>query len=175
MNELVLPNDTNTLGNLLGGRLLHLMDICAAIAAQRHSNRVVVTASVDNVDFQSAIRLGEVVILESTVNRAFTTSMETEIDVWAEDTTTGQRRKCNRAFYTFVAVDQNGRPIPVPPLRPETPEEVERYEGAGRRRELRLVLAGRLRLDDAANLREHFREHLLAAAADDDATPGATA
>ena len=120
MNELVLPNDTNTLGNLMGGRLLHLMDVCAAIAAQRHSNRIVVTASVDNVDFQSAIRLGEVVVLEGKVNRAFTTSMETEINVWAEDTTTGERRKCNRAYYTFVAVDQNGRPIPVPPLAPET-------------------------------------------------------
>ena len=156
MNELVLPNDTNTLGNLMGGRLLHLMDVCAAIAAQRHSNRVCVTASVDSVDFQSAIRLGEVVILEGTVNRAFTTSVETEINVWAEDTTTGERRKCNRAYYTFVAVDQNGRPIPVPPLQPETDEEHERYEGAARRRELRLILAGRLQLAEAASLRDHL-------------------
>jgi acyl-CoA hydrolase len=156
MHELVLPNDTNALGNLMGGRLLHLMDVCAAIAAMRHSNRICVTASVDSVDFQSAIRLGEVVVLESTVNRAFTTSMETEINVWAEDTTTGVRRKCNRAFYTFVAVDQNGRPIPVPPLAPETDEERERYEGAARRRELRLILAGRLKLAEAESLRDHL-------------------
>jgi acyl-CoA hydrolase len=155
MNELVLPNDTNTLGNLMGGRLLHLMDVCAAVAAMRHSNRVCVTASVDSVDFQSAIRLGEVVVLEGVVNRAFTTSMEAEINVWAEDTTTGERRKCNRAYYTFVAVDQNGRPIPVPPLAPETDEERARYEGAARRRELRLILAGRLQLADAEHLRDH--------------------
>ncbi|MFN3597203.1 MAG: acyl-CoA thioesterase [Rubricoccaceae bacterium] len=165
MNELVLPNDTNTLGNLMGGRLLHLMDICAAIAAQRHSNRTVVTASVDNVDFRSAIKLGEVVVLESVVSRAFTTSMEVEINVWAEDTASGTRRRCNRAYYTFVAVDQSGRPIPVPPLAPETPEEVERYEGAARRRELRLILAGRLALRDAGAL----REHLEAATAEPDA------
>lgn len=160
MNELVLPNDTNALGNLMGGRLLHLMDVCGAIAAMRHSNRVCVTASVDNVEFSSAIRLGEVVILESTVNRAFTTSMEVEIDVWAEDTTSGTRRKCNRAFYTFVAVDQNGRPIPVPPLAPETDEERARYEEALRRRETRLVLAGRLPLSEA----HHLRDHVLATA-----------
>ena len=156
MNELVLPNDTNTLGNLMGGRLLHLMDVCAGIAAMRHSNRTCVTASVDNVDFGSAIALGEVVLLEAVVTRAFTTSMEIQIDVWAEDTATGDRRKCNRAFYTFVAVDQSGRPIPVPPLEVETDEERERYEGAGRRRELRLILAGRLRLSEAGALREHI-------------------
>ncbi len=167
MVELVLPNDTNTLGNLMGGRLLHLMDICAAIAAQRHSTRIVVTASVDSVDFQSAIRLGEVVVLEAFVNRAFTTSMETEINVWAEDTGTGVRRKCNRAYYTFVAVDQNGRPIPVPPVEPQTDEERERFEGAARRRELRLILSGRLKLNDAGSLKEHLRELVEAAATTD--------
>lgn len=156
MNELVLPNDTNTLGNLMGGRLLHFMDVCAAIAAQRHSNRTVVTASVDNVDFRSAIALGEVVVLEACVNRAFTTSMETEINVWAENTATGKKRKCNRAYYTFVAVDQSGQPIPVPRLTPETEAEIARYEGAARRRELRLILSGRLSLEDADNLREHL-------------------
>mgnify|MGYP002628607494 CR=1 FL=1 len=161
MNELVLPNDTNTLGNLMGGRLLHFMDVCAAIAAQRHSNRTVVTASVDSVDFRSAIRLGEVVVLEAVVNRAFTTSMEVEIQVWAEDTSTGERRHCNRAFYTFVAVDQSGRPIPIPPVAPETEEERERHAAAARRRELRLVLSGRLALSEADDLRGH-----LAAATD---------
>ena len=156
MNELVLPNDTNTLGNLMGGRLLHWMDICAAIAAQRHSNRVCVTASVDNVDFHSAIKLGEVVVLEAFVNRAFTTSMEAEINVWAEDTVTGERRKCNKAYYTFVAVDQNGRPIPVPPLKAQTDEEIARFDAAGRRRELRLVLSGRLKVADATTLLDHI-------------------
>ena len=156
MNELVLPNDTNTLGNLMGGRLLHFMDVCAAIAAQRHSNRTVVTASVDSVDFRSAIGLGEVVLLDAVVTRAFTTSMEVEIQVWAEDTSTGERRRCNRAFYTFVAVDQSGRPIPVSPIAPDTDEEHERYRGAARRRELRLILSGRLALSDATQLREHI-------------------
>ncbi|PAP77665.1 acyl-CoA thioesterase [Rubrivirga marina] len=162
MNELVLPNDTNTLGNLMGGRLLHFMDICAAIAAQRHSHRTVVTASVDSVDFRAAVRLGEVVVLEATVTRAFTTSMEVWIEVWAEDNATGERRHCNRAYYTFVAVDQSGRPIPVPPLEPETEAERERFEAAARRRELRLVLAGRLRLEDAADLRQHLDALALA-------------
>jgi acyl-CoA hydrolase len=122
----------------------------------RHSNRICVTASVDSVDFQSGIRLGEVVVLEAVVNRVFTTSMEAEVNVWAEDTTSGERRKCNRAYYTFVAVDQNGRPIPVPPLEPETDEERARYEGAARRRELRLVLAGRLQPSEATLLRDHL-------------------
>lgn len=158
MNELVLPNDTNTLGNLMGGRLLHVMDVCAAIAAQRHSNRTVVTASVDSVDFRSAIKLGEVVVLEATVNRAFTTSMEVGIEVWAEDTATGTKRRCNHAYYTFVAVDQSGRPIPVAPVAPETEAERERYEAAARRRELRLVLSGRLALADAEQIRGHLAE-----------------
>ena len=158
MNELVLPNDTNTLGNLMGGRLLHFMDVCAAIAAKRHSNRTVVTASVDSVDFRSAVELGEVVVLEATVNRAFTTSMEVQIDVWAEDTSSGTQRRCNRAYYTFVAVDQRGQPIPVPAITPETDEERRRFEGAARRRELRLVLSGRLELADAERLRGHLTD-----------------
>lgn len=166
MNELVLPNDTNAIGNMMGGRLLHLMDVCGGIAAMRHSNRTCVTASVDNVEFSSAIRLGEVVLLEAVVNRAFTTSMEIEIKVWAENTNTGERRTSNRAFYTFVAVDQNGRPIPVPSLEPETEEEHERYEGAVRRREVRLVLAGRIPVGEA----RHLRDHLLAHAPDGSST-----
>lgn len=157
MTELVLPNDTNTLGNLMGGRLLHFMDVCAAIAAQRHSNRTVVTASVDSVDFRGAIRLGEVVVLEAVVTRAFTTSMEVAIEVWAEDNGTGERRHSNRAFYTFVAVDQSGRPIPVVQIEPETDDERERYEAAGRRRQLRLVLSGRLPLSEADELRDHLQ------------------
>lgn len=154
MTEIVLPNDTNGLGNMMGGRLLHLMDIGAAISAQRHANRVCVTAAVDSVEFQSAILEGEVVIIESQVNRAFNTSMEIEINVWAENPRAQTKRKCNRAYYTFVAVDSDGRPISVPPISPETEEEEERYEGAARRREFRLILAGRLNIEDAPAIRD---------------------
>ncbi len=153
MTEFVLPNDTNGLGNLMGGRLLHLMDVAAAISAQRHANRVCVTASVDTVEFHSPIHLGEVVIIESQVNRTFRTSMEVELNVWAENPRAQTKRKCNRAFYTFVAVDDDSRPVPVPPITPETDEERTRYENAALRRELRLLLAGRLRLEDATMLR----------------------
>lgn len=141
MTEMVLPNDTNTLGNLMGGRLLHWMDIAAAIAAGRHCNRVVVTASVDSVDFTAAIKLGEVVSIEARVTRAFRTSVEVRLDVFSENMMEGKRRRCNSAYYTFVAVDQNGRPIPVDPIEPETPEERELYEGALRRRDQRLTTA----------------------------------
>jgi acyl-CoA hydrolase len=141
MTEMVLPNDTNTLGNLMGGRLLHWMDIAAAIAAGRHCNRVVVTASVDSVDFTAAIRLGEIVSIEARVTRAFRTSVEVRLDVFSENVIEGKRRRCNTAYYTFVAVDQNGRPIPVDPIEPETPEERELYDGALRRRDQRLTVA----------------------------------
>ncbi|MCS7086275.1 MAG: acyl-CoA thioesterase [Bacteroidia bacterium] len=141
MTEMVFPNDTNALGNLMGGRLLHWMDIAAATAADRHSNRVVVTASVDSVDFTAPIKLGEVVTIEARVTRAFRTSVEVRIDVYSENIIEGRRRRCNSAYYTFVAVDQNGRPIPVDPIEPETPEEIELYEGALRRRDLRLAAA----------------------------------
>ena len=148
MTELVLPNDTNTLGNLMGGRLMHLMDVCAAIAAQRHAAGTVVTASVDSVDFRAAVALGEVVVLEAVVTRAFRTSMEVAVEVWAENNTTGERRHCNRAFLTFVAVDEAG-PRPVPAVAPETDAERARYEAAGHRRQLRLALAGRRLFDGA--------------------------
>lgn len=154
MTEIVLPNDTNGLGNMMGGRLLHLMDVAAAISAQRHANRVCVTAAVDSVEFHSPILAGEVVHLESQVNRSFNTSMEIEINVWAENPRAQTRRKCNRAYYTFVAVDADGRPISVPPIHPESKEEQERYEGAARRREFRLILAGRLAIEDAPAVRD---------------------
>jgi acyl-CoA hydrolase len=163
MTEIVLPNDTNGLGNLMGGRLLHLMDKSAAISAQRHANRVCVTASVDSVEFQSAIKQDEIIIIESWVNRAFRTSMEVELRVTAEDPRRETHRLCNRAFYTFVAIGEDGRPVPAPPIYPETEEEHDRYEGAAKRREVRLVLAGRLKLDDA----EHIREDMLDALAAD--------
>jgi acyl-CoA hydrolase len=156
--ELVMPNDTNPLGNLMGGRLLQWMDVCAAIAAQRHSNRICVTVSVDSVEFRSAIKLGEVVVIEGAVTRAFRTSMEVGLTVYAENPFTGERRLSNRAYYTFVAVDQNGHPIPVPEIVPETPEEKEEDENALKRRELRLLLAGRLKLSEADSA---LREDLL--------------
>ncbi|MGI4871180.1 MAG: acyl-CoA thioesterase [Janthinobacterium lividum] len=156
MTELVLPNDTNTLNNLMGGRMMHLMDIAGAIAAQKHSNRIVVTASVDNVSFRDAIRLGNVVTLQAQVTRAFSSSMEVHIDVWAEDIPSGTRMKTNEAFLTFVAVDQSGRPIDVPEAVPETAEELALYEGALRRRQLRLVLAGRMKPTDASELKALF-------------------
>lgn len=156
MTELVLPNDTNTLNNLMGGRMMHLMDIAAAIAAQKHSNRIVVTASVDNVSFRDPIRLGNVVTLQAQVTRAFASSMEVHIDVWAEDIPSGTKMKTNEAFFTFVAVDQSGRPIDVPEAVPETAEEISLYEGALRRRQLRLVLAGRMKPSDAAELKALF-------------------
>lgn len=154
--EIVLPNDTNTLGNLMGGRLLHWMDITAAISAHRHCRKVVVTASVNNVSFNSPIRLADIVTLEAKVSRAFTTSMEVCIDVWVEDNTTGVKKKCNEAIYTFVAVDQLGNPIHVPVLIPETDQEKERFEGAMRRRQLSLILAGKMKPEEAHELKALF-------------------
>ncbi len=156
MTELVLPNDTNTLNNLMGGRLMHWMDIVSAISAQKHSNRIVVTASVDNVSFKKAIQLGNVVTLNAHVTRSFNSSMEVAIEVWAEDIPSGRRIESNRAFFTFVAVDQLGKPIDVPELIPETDEEKALFEGALRRRQLRLVLAKRMAPEDAKELKSIF-------------------
>ncbi len=156
MNELVLPNDTNTLNNLMGGRLLHWMDIAAAISAQKHCNRIVVTASVDNVSFKQAIKLGDVITIEAKVTRAFNTSVEVRLDVWAENIPSGSRVKSNEAYYTFVAVDQSGRTIPVPELVPETTDEIELFEGALRRRQLRLILGGKMKANDALELKALF-------------------
>ncbi len=162
MTELVLPNDTNTLNNLMGGRLMHWMDIVSAIAAQRHSNRIVVTASVDNVSFTHSIQLGNVVSLRAKVTRAFNSSMEVYIEVEAEDIPSGKKFMSNSAFFTFVAVDQTGRPIDVPEVVPETEEEIQLYEGALRRRQLRLVLAKRMKPKDATELKSIFDpEHYL--------------
>lgn len=156
MNELVLPNDTNTLNNLMGGKLLHWMDIVAAITGQKHSGKIVVTASVDSVSFGKCIKLGDVVTLEAKVSRAFNTSMEIHITVWAENIPSGEKFKSNEAYYTFVALDRNGSPVKVPELKPENEEEQKRYEGALRRRQLRLVLAGKMKPDDATELKALF-------------------
>jgi len=157
MTEMVFPNDTNTLGNLMGGNLMRLLDIAGAIAAQKHCNRIVVTASVDNVSFKEAIPLGSVVTLQAKVTRAFNSSLEVGIDVWAENIPAGTKVYTNKAFMTFVAVDQVGRPIEVPPVEPVTAEEKELYAGALRRRQLRLVLAGRMKPEEAQELKEIFK------------------
>lgn len=156
-SKIVLPNDTNVLGNLMGGQLLNWMDITAGISAQRHSRRVVVTASVNNVSFNQPIKLGDVVTIEAKVSRAFTSSMEVYLDVYV-DLPNGSRKKSNEAIYTFVAVDQNGSPIEVPELVAETEQEKERYAGALRRRQLSLILAGKMKPEKATELKALF-EH----------------
>ena len=156
MNELVLPNDTNTLNNLMGGRLLHWMDIAAAISAQKHCNNIVVTASVDNVSFKHAIKLGDVITIEAVVTRAFSTSMEVRLDVWAENIPSGTRIKSNEAFYTFVAIDAEGKTVSVPEIQPENEVEKKLFDGALRRRQLRLILAGKMKADDATELKALF-------------------
>lgn len=154
MNEIVLPNDTNTLNNLMGGKLLHWMDIAAAISAQKHSNSIVVTASVDGVSFKEAIQLGDVVTLEAYVTRAFNTSMEVFIEVYAQNIPRGEKYKCNDAYYTFVALDSRHNPTAVPQIQAETEAEINKYEGAIRRRQVRLVMAGKMQPNDAMELRD---------------------
>jgi acyl-CoA hydrolase len=140
MTELVLPNDTNQLGNLLGGRLMHWVDIAAALSAQRHSNRISVTASVDEMSFFLPVKLGQVVRLRASVNRAFHTSMEVGVHVDVEDFRTGDIRHVSSAYLTFVAIDEFGRSARVPEIHPETPEETQRYEEAEARRAHRLKM-----------------------------------
>ena len=156
MNEIVLPNDTNTLNNLMGGRLLHWMDICAAITSQKHSGKTVVTASVDTVSFRKSIRLGDVVTLEAKITRAFSSSMEVHIVVHAVEVPNGERYKSNEAYYTFVAIDRNGAPLKVPQIKPETEDEHKKFEGALRRRQLRLILGGKMNPDEATELKALF-------------------
>ncbi len=138
MTELVLPNDCNQLGHLLGGRLMHWIDIAAAIAGQRHCQRVAVTASVDELNFLHPIRLGEVVRLQASVNRVFRTSLEVGVKVTAENHITGESKHANTAYLTFVAVDENNKPVLCPPIVPETEEEKRRFDQALIRREQRL-------------------------------------
>src|SRR5579875_826808 len=137
MTELILPNDTNTLGNLLGGRLMHFIDLVGAMAAYRHARTHVVTASMDHIDFIAPVHVGDLLILKSSVNRAFNTSIEVGVKVWVENTIAGLRRHVASAYLTFVAVDGQGRRVPVPKLQPDTADDHRRYEDAGRRREER--------------------------------------
>lgn len=156
MTQIVLPNDTNTLNNLMGGRLMHWMDIVSAIAGQKHSNSIVVTASVDNISFRSPIQLGNVVTLTAKATRSFNSSVEIRIDVEAENIPEGKKVASNSAYFTFVAVDKNSNPVEVPEVIPETDDEKELYDGALRRRQLRLILSGRMKPQDANELKSIF-------------------
>ena len=156
LTDLVLPGETNPLHNLFGGELLARMDRAASIAARRHSRRTSVTASVNHVAFNKTIPLGSVVTIEAKVSRAFTTSMEIYIDVWIEDRESGNKTKANEAIYTFVAVDESGNPVSVPKVDPQTEEEKTRYEAALRRKQLSLVLAGKMKPNEASELKALF-------------------
>jgi acyl-CoA hydrolase len=157
MTEMVMPNDTNPMGNLMGGNLLRWMDIICGICAGKHTEANVVTASVDHVSFSGPIHVGEIVTLEATVTRAFRTSVEVFVEVFAADIKGQNARKCNHAYYTFVALDdENKKPIPVPPVLPLTEIEQVRFDAAPRRREVRLVLSGRMKPEDAKGLKEYF-------------------
>ncbi len=156
LTDLVLPSETNPLNNLFGGELLARMDRAASIAARRHSRRIVVTASVNHVAFNRAVPVGSVVTVEAKVSRAFKSSMEIYIDVWTEDRESGQRTKANEAIYTFVAVDETGRPVQVPSINPKTELEKSRFEGALRRKQLSLVLAGKMKPNEATELKALF-------------------
>ncbi len=154
--EIVMPNDTNPMHNLMGGNLLKWMDIASGICGGKHANKIVVTAAVDSVSFGRPIKIGDIVTITAQVTRAFNTSMEIYIEVFKENYRSSERIKCNEAFYTFVALDDDGRPVVVPELLPETEFEKNRFVSALRRRELRLVLAGRMKPEDAKELKEIF-------------------
>ena len=158
LTDLVLPSETNPIGNMFGGELLARMDRAASIAARRHSRQIVVTVSVNHVAFNKMIPLGSVVTVEASISRAFKTSMEVYMDVWLEDRQSGERTKANEAIFTFVAVDEQGQPVQVPEITPETSIEKERYAAALRRRQLSLVLAGKLKAHDATELKAIFEQ-----------------
>jgi len=159
MTEMVMPNDTNPMGNLMGGYLMRWMDISAAICAGRHCEAHVVTAAVDHISFQNAIHVGEVITLEASVTRAFNTSVEIYVEVFANDIKGQTPRRCNHAYFTFVAVDDSKKiPIQVPPVIPLSSEEQSLYEGAARRREIRLILSGRIKAKEATEIRKYFAD-----------------
>ncbi len=156
MTELVLPNDTNVFGNLMGGRLMYWMDIAAALSALKHCASPTVTASVDNISFENPIKLGNAVHIEANVSRSFNTSMEVHISVWGEDAIMQYKYKSNEAYYTFVALDPNGKPKKVPEVIPQSEDEQKLYDGALRRRQLRLILGGKMKPGDATELKALF-------------------
>ena len=156
MTNSVLPGDTNQLNNMFGGELLARMDRAASISASRHCKRIVVTSSVNHVSFNKAIPLGSTITIEAKVSRAFNSSMEVYLDVWI-DNLKGEKTKANEAIYTFVAVDEKGNPVTIDKINPESEEEIKRYEGALRRRQLSLVLAGKMKAQEATELKSIFK------------------
>lgn len=157
MTELIMPNDTNPLGNLMGGNLMRWMDIAGGICAGKHCEAYVVTASVDHVSFQQAIKIGQVISITAVVTRAFRTSVEVYLEVYASDFNGQNTVKCNHAYMSFVALDEaRQKPVEVPALNAITPTEIDLYEGAARRREVRLILSGRIKPDQATDLRNYF-------------------
>jgi acyl-CoA hydrolase len=159
MTELIMPNDTNPMGHLMGGYLMRWMDIASAICAGKHCEAHVVTAAVDNISFQNPIRLGDVITLEASVTRAFHTSVEIYVEVFASDIKGMHPRRCNHAYFTFVALDDEKKaPIPIPPVLPLSNEEQQLFDGAARRREMRLILAGRIKPKDATEVRKFFAD-----------------
>ena len=159
MTELIMPNDTNPMGNLMGGYLMRWMDIACAICAGKHCEAHVVTAAVDHISFQNPIILGDVITLEANVTRAFNTSVEIYVEVFASNLKGQQPRRCNHAYFTFVALDDERKnPILVPPVLPLSNEEQNLYDSAARRRELRLILSGRIKPKDATEVRKFFAE-----------------
>ena len=156
LTDMVLPGETNPLNNLFGGELLARMDRACSIAARRHSRRIVVTASVNHVSFTKAVPVGSVVTVEAKVSRAFKSSMEVYVDVWIEDRESGLKSRANEGIYTFVAVDETGSPVPVPKIIPETDLEKERFDGALRRKQLSLILSGKMDPNNATELKALF-------------------
>lgn len=158
LTDIVLPGETNPLGNLFGGELLARMDRACSIAARRHSHTIVVTASVNHVAFSKAVPVGSVVTIEAKVSRAFRSSMEVYVDVWMEDRISQERTKVNEGIYTFVAVDSNGKPIEIPQIKPESELEIQRFDGALRRKQLSLILSGKMKPSEAKELKALFIE-----------------
>jgi acyl-CoA hydrolase len=159
MTEMIMPNDTNPMGNLMGGYLMRWMDIAAAICAGRHCNAHVVTAAVDHISFQNPIHLGDIITLEASVTRAFNTSVEVYVEVFAGDIKGGSLRRCNHAYFTFVGLDDKKQePKQVPPVLPLSQDEQQMYESAARRREMRLILSGRIKPKDATEIRKLFSD-----------------
>ena len=160
MTEMIMPNDTNPLGNLMGGNLLRWMDIVGGICAGKHCEAHVVTASVDHVSFQKPIHLGDVITIEASVTRAFNSSVEVYVEVFAANIKGGANRRSNHAYFTFVGIDDdNKKPIKIPAVLPLSREEQELYDGASRRREIRLILSGRLKPEDATEVKNYFLEN----------------
>ncbi|CAA0164215.1 acyl-CoA thioesterase [Tenacibaculum maritimum] len=156
LTDLVLPGETNYLDNLFGGELLARMDRACSISARRHSRRIVVTASVNHVAFNKSVPVGSVVTVEAKVSRAFKSSMEVYVDVWIEDRQSGEKTSVNEGIYTFVAVDETGKPVPIPPIMPETELEKKRFDGALRRKQLSLILANKMDPKEATELKALF-------------------